>query len=69
MNQNAGKTSGEQQRLAERVRAALVHAALDAYEDAAVRGLCCEGAWEVAVAAMRGLDLGPHTTAAPLPEP
>jgi hypothetical protein len=28
-----------------------------AYEDAAVRGLCCEGAWEVAVDAMRGLDL------------
>jgi hypothetical protein len=68
MSQNAGKVSGEQQRLAERARAALVHAALDAYEDAAVRGLCCEGAWEVAVAAMRGLDLGPHT-AAPPPEP
>ena len=58
--------SGEQQRLAERVRAALIHAALDAYQDAAIRGLCSEGAWEVAVAVMRGLDL--RQAAAPPPE-
>lgn len=57
--------SGEQQRLAERVRAALIHAALDAYQDAAIRGLCSEGAWEVAVAVMRGLDL--RQAAAPPP--
>lgn len=43
--------------LAERVRHALLGAALSAYEDAAVQGLCCEGAWEVAVGAMRALDL------------
>ena len=43
--------------LAEQVRAALVAAALSAYEDAGVRGLCAEGAWEVAVGAMRALDL------------
>ena len=46
-------------RVAEEVRAALVRAALMAYEDAAIRGLCCEGAWEVAVGAMRELDLSP----------
>jgi hypothetical protein len=45
------------QRLAERVRQALLGAALSAYEDASVQGLCCEGAWEVAMGAMRGLDL------------
>ena len=45
------------QKVAEQVRGALVRAALMAYEDAAIRGLCCEGAWEVAVDAMRGLDL------------
>jgi len=45
------------QRLAEQIRGALVQAALLAYEDAAIRGLCCEGAWEVAVDAMRDLDL------------
>ena len=45
------------QNVAEQVRAALVGAALTAYEDAAIRGLCCEGAWEVAVDAMRSLDL------------
>jgi hypothetical protein len=61
MNNATPNASGEPEPLAERVRAALVQAALDAYEDAAVRGLCCEGAWEVAVAAMRGLDLGPPT--------
>jgi hypothetical protein len=43
--------------LAEQVRAALVEAALNAYEDASVRGLCAEGAWEVAVGAMRSVDL------------
>jgi hypothetical protein len=41
----------------ERVREALVHAALMAYEDASIQGLCSEGAWEVALAAMRDLDL------------
>jgi hypothetical protein len=45
------------QKFAEQIRAALVRTALTAYEDAAIRGLCCEGAWEVAVAAMRELDL------------
>jgi uncharacterized protein YndB with AHSA1/START domain len=44
-------------RVAEHVRAALVRTALAAYEDAAVRGLCAEGAWEVAVTALRQLDL------------
>ena len=44
-------------KVAEQIRGALVRAALMAYEDAAMRGLCCEGAWEVAVDAMRDLDL------------
>jgi hypothetical protein len=43
--------------LAEQVRAALVDAALNAWEDAGVRGLCAEGAWEAAVGRMRTLDL------------
>jgi hypothetical protein len=47
----------EPQKVAELIRGALVRAALMAYEDAAIRGLCCEGAWEVAVDAMRDLDL------------
>lgn len=46
-----------QQRLAEAVRAACLEAALDAYEDAGIRGLCHEGRWEVAVQAIRHLDL------------
>ena len=39
------------------VRAALIAAAVTAYEDAGMRGLCAEGAWEAAVSAMRSLRL------------
>ena len=42
---------------ADAVRAALVAAALSAYEDASMRGLCPDGAWEAAVSAMRSLRL------------
>ena len=51
--------------LAEQARAALVEAALAAYEDAGVRGLCAEGKWEVAVDAMRSLDLSRIVTRTP----
>lgn len=44
-------------RFAEKVREAVVQSAVTAYEDAAMQGLCSEGAWEVAVTAMRKLDL------------
>jgi hypothetical protein len=51
----------ELQRQFEQVRAALVDAAVAAYEDARVRGLCGEGAFEVAVAAMQKLHLSGTT--------
>jgi hypothetical protein len=41
----------------ERLRAELIRAAIAAYEDAAIRGLCDEGAFEAAVDAMRRFDL------------
>ena len=41
----------------ETVRAAFLQAALLAYEDAGIRGLCAEGRWEAALAAIRDLDL------------
>jgi hypothetical protein len=47
----------EQRRLAEAVRAACLQAALTAYEDACLDGLCHEGAWECAIDAVRSLDL------------
>lgn len=47
----------DSQKIAEAVRRACVDAALEAYEDAQVRGLCREGAWEVAVEAIRSLDV------------
>ena len=43
--------------LVETVRAACLEAALAAYEDAGIRGLCADGRWEAALAAIRHLDL------------
>ena len=43
--------------VAEAVQNACVEAALAGYENAAISGLCHEGAWEAAVSAIRGLDL------------
>ena len=51
---------GEQdlkRRLAESVREACLTAARQAYENAGISGLCEEGRWECAVAAIRSLDL------------
>jgi hypothetical protein len=44
-------------RLAEAVRAECLRAALDAHEDAGVRGLCQEGRWEAAIEAIRSVKL------------
>jgi len=43
--------------LAEAARQACIAAALAAYEDAGVLGLCAEGRWEAAVSAMQSLEL------------
>src|SRR5688500_9833303 len=51
---------------ADAIRHALLHAALTAYEDAGLSGLCAEGRWEAAVDAMRGLELSP-IAASPAP--
>ena len=50
--------------MAEAVRQACIDAALRAYEDAGLSGLCHEGRWEYAVDAMRGVDLPPAGTGA-----
>jgi hypothetical protein len=44
-------------RIAQAVRAACLTAALRAYEDAGLSGLCHEGRWECAVDAIRAMDL------------
>jgi hypothetical protein len=41
----------------EAVRAACLGAAIQAYDDAGIRGLCADGRWEAALAAIRQLDL------------
>jgi len=43
--------------LAEAIRTACLEAALRAYEDAGISGLCEEGRWECAVQAIKGVDL------------
>lgn len=43
--------------LAEAVRSACLEAARKAYEDAGMSGLCAEGRWELALQAIRELDL------------
>jgi len=45
--------------LAKRIRDACLEAVLQAYEDAGMQGLCAEGRWEAAVAALQTLDLAP----------
>jgi hypothetical protein len=51
------RMDSEQHRIAEATRQACIEAALAAYEEAGVLGLCAEGRWEAAVSAMRALAL------------
>jgi hypothetical protein len=51
------KNLNEQRQLVEAVRAACIRAALEGYHDAGLSGLCHEGAWEMAIDAMRALDI------------
>lgn len=44
--------------IAEKTRKACLEAALRAYDEARLRGMCSEGAWDYAMDAIRGLDLG-----------
>lgn len=43
--------------IAEAVRKHCIDAALHAYEEAGISGLCAEGRWEFAIQAMRCLDV------------
>jgi hypothetical protein len=45
--------------LAKRIRDSCLEAALQAYEDAGMQGLCAEGRWEAAVGALRTVELAP----------
>jgi hypothetical protein len=47
----------DQRQAMEAARAACIAAALAAYEEAGILGLCAEGRWEAAVSAMQSLDL------------
>lgn len=45
------------EQLAEAIRTVCIRAAVTAYEDAGIRGLCEAGRWEAAVGALESLDL------------
>jgi hypothetical protein len=47
----------EHRQIAEAVREACLTSALEGYEEASMRGVCHEGAWECALGAIRTLDL------------
>jgi hypothetical protein len=49
----------EPEDLAKRIRDACLEAALQAYEDAGMQGLCAEGRWEAAIGALRTVELAP----------
>ncbi len=62
------KTEVEQSiALALAVRDRCIETALQAYENAAISGLCCEGAWEAAIGSIKMLEpeslLGTHSSA------
>lgn len=56
-------------RLAEAVRAACIRAMREAHRDAAISGLCSEGALEAAIGAVQQLDLSALITTGPGPSP
>ena len=45
------------QQLIKEIRATCIKAALDAYEEGGVLGLCAEGRWEYAISALQQVDL------------
>ena len=45
--------------LAKRIRERCIEAALQAYEDGGIQGLCAEGRWEAAVGALKTVELAP----------
>lgn len=56
---NAMKVDMDLKDLGKRIRDACVEAALQAYEDAGIQGLCAEGRWEAALDALKAIDLVP----------
>jgi hypothetical protein len=51
--------------LAREVQEACLRAALKGYEQAGLSGLCAEGRWEMAIDAIRALDLGSVVASSP----
>ena len=47
---------GQSIALAMAVRDRCIETALQAYENAAISGLCCEGAWEAAIVSIKMLE-------------
>jgi len=67
MSSSAESPRDASRELAQSVRDACVQAALDGYEQAGMSGLCAEGRWEMAIDAIRSLDLETLLRRAPAP--
>lgn len=57
MKKQTPVAAGDPVEIARAVREACIQVALTGYENATMSGLCCEGAWEAAISAVRMLDL------------
>jgi hypothetical protein len=57
MNRSESAGAATPSAFAESIRRAVIEAGEAAYEDAGIQGLCAEGRWEAAVAAMRRVDV------------
>lgn len=51
------RSNDEKRRIAEAVKAACLKGAIEAYQHGKTSGLCQEGAWELAVDAIKSLDV------------
>ncbi len=63
------QTDDDKREIAEAVRQACIQAALDAYEQAGLAGMCAEGRWEMAMDALQTLRLDPLLKQVQEPQP
>ena len=54
---DAGREPGDTTEVGHVTKRFLIEAAMRAYEDAGLAGLCAEGRWEAAAGAMRAMEL------------
>lgn len=69
MAETSEMTDSKLEHIAAKIRDACLKAAVQAYEDAGIQGLCAEGRWEAAVSAMQSVDVTELLDKAEAPPP